>query len=215
MLAIAPPIPVLVALLVALIASAAVFVTLTRRWTAHRLRIELIDWAHDNGFRFDSRSVSMPPPLVELTNPHLRVGWILRGQATTLLQLIDSSAQSVRIWNVLIRVTNDQWPPTALRAVGVASSAIDLFNLESFPLLPVDDRYTLVGTDSMHARRLSGADIDALLPANISLLLHGPHLLLDFSGRAFDPIELSRIIGLADQLERRVQTIPEPAANSE
>ena len=64
---IAPPI----ILCVALLASLAVFVTLTRRWTSHRVRIALADWARDNGFQLGASTVTLPPPLLELSIRHV------------------------------------------------------------------------------------------------------------------------------------------------
>jgi hypothetical protein len=47
----------------------------------------------------------------------------------------------------------------------------------------------------------------ALTPPNVGLLLHGQRLILDFSHRPFDEIELTRMTSLAEQL---VAHLPAP-----
>jgi hypothetical protein len=199
-----PPIPITppIILCVALLASIAVFVTLTRRWTSRRVRVALVDWARDNGFRLSQSSVTLPPPLIELANPDLRTHWTLFSDTTTIIQLIRRSPTTETMLNLLIRRTISDWPPTALRPAGISSSAIDLFSLQPFPLLPVNERYTLLGTDVARARQLANSHAAGLLPPELGLILHGPLVLLDFSARPFDGIEFGRMILLADQLEK-------------
>jgi hypothetical protein len=192
-----------------LAASALVFVTLIKRSTSHRVRLSLVEWARERGFYLGGSKVTMPPPVVELASADLRVQWILSSRSTTIVQLLDRPAGLERHWNLLIRQTVVKWSPTALRPVGNAPSAIDLFALESFPMLPVNERYTLVGTDPSRARQLGASPAAGLLPAGIGLLLHGEHLVLDFSSRPFDGIEFGRMIALADQVERAIQLIGE------
>src|SRR5205807_968818 len=97
--------------------------------------------------------------------------------------------------------TNASCPPTAIRPTSASSSVIDLFSLAPFPLLPISERYALLGTDAAQARRIASADIAGLLPPNVGLLLHGPDLVLDFSPRPFDRLEFTRMLALADQME--------------
>jgi hypothetical protein len=86
-----------------------------------------------------------------------------------------------------------------LRPSGAASSALDLFSLGSFPTMGTE-RFTAFGTDSAAARAVTKSMLRSLLPPDIGLLLHGRHLVLDFSARPFDAIELSRVAALSDQL---------------
>jgi len=48
----------------------------------------------------------------------------------------------------------------------------------------------------------------SLLPPDVGLLLHGRHLVLDFSDRPFDAIEFGRMLALADQLAARLPVPP-------
>jgi hypothetical protein len=201
-----PLVPLLVLSLL-LVASSLVFVTLIRRATSHRVRLSLLEWSRERGFHLGGPTVTMPPPIVELANPDLRVQWILNSDATTLVQLLDRPGENEGRWHLLIRKTVAKWPPTALRPAGDMPSAVDLFSLESFPMLPVNERYKLVGTDPSRARQLGASAAAGLLPAGIGLLLHGEYLVLDFSSRPFDGIEFGRIIALADQVERAIQRI--------
>src|SRR5437764_12607909 len=88
-----PSLPVLppIILCVALLASLAVFFTLTRRVTSQRVRIALSEWARENGFRLIRSMVTLPPPLVELIDPDLRAHWTLTSEATTIIQVIRRS----------------------------------------------------------------------------------------------------------------------------
>jgi hypothetical protein len=67
-------------------------------------------------------------------------------------------------------------------------------------------RFVVFGSDSHAARILSKSEARALLPPDIGLILHGQHLVLDFSARPFDGIELGRMVALADQLAGHLPT---------
>ena len=60
--------------------------------------------------------------------------------------------------------------------------------------------FVAYGTDSAAARVVTKSMLRSLLPPDIGLLLHGRHMVVDFSARPFDAIELSRVAALADQL---------------
>ncbi len=96
----------------------------------------------------------------------------------------------------------DRGPPAPVGADRAAHerSLADLFDLEAFPALLSSDRYTIHGADSATARAVARSMLVALLPHDLGLVLHARHLLLDFSARPFDGIELSRVLALADQL---------------
>ena len=81
----------------------------------------------------------------------------------------------------------------------------DIGETSSYPRMGDVARFIVFGTDSQAARMLSKSETRALLPPDIGLLLHGRHLVLDFSARPFDGIELGRMVALADQL---VQHLP-------
>jgi hypothetical protein len=103
-------------------------------------------------------------------------------------------------WNVLVREIDADWPATALRPASHERSLADLFALASFPALLSSDRFTIHGAESSAARAVVASMLMALLPQDLGLILHGRRLLVDFSTRPFDGIELSRIVALTEQL---------------
>jgi hypothetical protein len=115
---------------------------------------------------------------------------------------IDVSANRPR-WNVLIRKMSSgrSQPPAALRPTHLPSNAsvIDLFRLTPFHSLS-NNRFAMLAIDATTAVRLSNTSARALLPADVGLLLMDQYLVLDFSTRPFDPIELDRIISVAEQV---------------
>jgi hypothetical protein len=66
------------------------------------------------------------------------------------------------------------------------------------------DRFVASGTDSAAARRLALNKIPALLPPDLAVLLHGSFLIVDFSTRPFDTIELTRMGALLEQLAAKL-----------
>src|SRR5205823_5115492 len=93
------------------------------------------------------------------------------------------------------------WPATGLRPRACASSVLDLFpQLGSFPSLLSPERFVIFGVDPAAARRVAKSSLSALLPPDVGLLLHGSSLVLDFTARPFDAMELSRMCALVDQL---------------
>jgi hypothetical protein len=69
------------------------------------------------------------------------------------------------------------------------------------------ERFVIFGTDSAAARRMAKSSLIALLPPDLGLLLHGSNLILDFTARPFDAIELSRLCSLVDQLLAHVPAV--------
>jgi hypothetical protein len=203
------PLLVLVAVLAA---SVLVFVALTRRWTSHRLWVELQDWARNNGFALARRErARLPPPLASLTKLHPVPRWMLTGKKDTLVALasaVDStspgSTSEPVLWHVLLRKRESSCPVTGLRPATQKQSVLDLFSLSSFPNLSTGERFVVYGTDSAAARAIGNSGAITLLPPDIGLLLVGEYLLLDFSTRPFDPVEFGRMIALADQVGRVV-----------
>ena len=192
-------------LLAVLGASSMMFWLHARRWTHNRLWVALGDWANRNRFKLRrSSKATVPQPLAELTLPPPRALVALVGERTTILQLDTPAsadgAKELQRWNVLVRQIGTDWPATALRPAMRERSLVDLFGLASFPALLSSERYTIHGTDAATARVVVGSMLMALLPHDLGLILHGRSLILDFSTRPFDGIELSRIISLTDQL---------------
>src|SRR5206468_1366729 len=110
-------------------------------------------------------------------------------------------------WHAVVKqVQTTPWLPTGLRPRANASSLLDLFPLTSFPSMLPPERFVLFGTDSGAARALAASKLPALLPPDVGLLLHGQNVVIDFSSRPFDTIELSRVTELVEQI---VQYVPE------
>lgn len=205
---------VLASLVVVLAASSATFWVLVRRWESHRQWHALSDWAVER--KFHSRSIErhgFPPVLAALSEHAPIVRLFFADRDTTVVQFQtpprQSPGDSIRkstpsIWNLLIRKLESSWHPTALRPTDSASSAVDLFSLAAFPMLGSTERFTVFGTDSFHARTLSDSMARSLLPPDVGLLLQQNELILDFSRRPFDAIELDRMLALADQIAEKL-----------
>lgn len=199
---------ILLGLLLVLGASSVVFWIHVRRWTLNRTFIALRDWAGSAGMKLNRPpAASVPLPLASLTLPPPSALISLAGQRTVLLQM-DTPAQaggSPQRWNVLVREMEAVWPVTALRPSTHERSLVDLFALTPFPSLLSSERFTVHGVESLAARAMTASKLMALLPKDLGLVLHGRRLIMDFSTRPFDEIELSRVVALADQL---VQNLP-------
>jgi hypothetical protein len=195
-----------------LAASVAMFWLHVQRWTHNRLWVALRDWANGHGFKLHRAGrAAVPVPLAGLTLPPPNALVALAGAKTVLLQM-DTPASAVQggsgqpqRWNVLVRELSSaaaatDWPATALRPAAHERSLVDLFGLASFPALLSSDRYTIHGVDSAAARAVAKSMLIALLPHDLGLILYGRRLIVDFSTRPFDGIELSRVLSLVDQL---------------
>jgi hypothetical protein len=208
---------VLAILMVMLLASGATFWALVRRWESRRQWTALREWGSENGFRvlsIDPASLPVPLNAVKARNPLVRL--CLAGDDRMLLQFqtepidqadsepgVDASAK----WHILIRNIEAPWHVTGLRPTNARSSLLDLFSLSSYPSLGAVERFMVYGVDSAAARALSDSMTRSLLPPDIGMLLHGNHLLLDFSQRPFDEVEFNRMLALAEQI---VQKLPAP-----
>ena len=197
----------LLGLLLVLVASSVMFWAHVQRWTYNRNWVALGDWANRSGFKlFRARRARVPEPLASLTLPPPRPLVAMIGKGTQLLQMDTPAnapglpAGTAQRWNVLVRDLEVEWPATALRPATHERSLVDLFGLASFPALLSSDRLTIHGTDSSAARAVVASMLMALLPHDLGLILHGRRLILDFSTRPFDGIELSRVVSLTEQL---------------
>jgi hypothetical protein len=197
----------LLALLVVFLASSAIFWAHVQRWTYNRNWVALGDWCNSNAFKlFRARRARVPEPLAGLSIPPPSPLVAMTGKGVQILQM-DTPANVAGLppggpqrWNVLVRELEVEWPATALRPGTHERSLVDLFGLASFPALLSSDRLTIHGADSSAARAVVGSMLMALLPHDLGLILHGRGLVLDFSTRPFDGIELSRIVSLTEQL---------------
>ena len=206
-----PPWTAFVVLVVVFALSVLMFVALVWRWTHARMWVSISDWARDRGYRASVKDCPAPPPLDALKNAAL-LSQICVSDGTSSLMRLEvvgetAGAAQPKRWHVLVRNIESQWQPTALRPASAPSSLLDLFSLTSFPLMGETQRFVVFGTGSAPARKLSKSRARALLPPDVGLLLHGPHMILDFTDRPFDEIEFDRMIALSEQL---VANLPVP-----
>ena len=220
---------VLITLLVLLAVSAAVFVWQVLRWTSQPGWRALLDWSRERGFRLSRPLGAAAAPREPFDRfGGARIVTLLESGETRAMQLevpaataattpgatqtagaaaADGSANEPSRWHVLVRQISSGWPATGLRPANLPASLLDQFSLSSYPRMGETDRFVVFGTDSAAARALSKSHARALLPPDIGLLLHGRHLVLDFSTRPFDGIELGRMVALADQLVRHLPVV--------
>ena len=210
---------VLLTLLFLLAVSAAVFAWQVMRWTSQPGWRALLDWSRERGFTlsrpagasaaprepFDRFGGARVTTLLESGAGETR-GMQLEVPAAAAAAAADGAGEPSR-WHVLVRQIASAWPATGLRPANLPASLLDQFSLSSYPRMGETDRFIVFGTDSAAARALSKSHARALLPPDIGLLLHGRHLVLDFSTRPFDGIELGRMVALADQLVRHLPVV--------
>ena len=215
---------ILLGLVGVLVASCLVFWAHVQRWTVHHRWAAMSEWAARNRFKLHRPSASgappavVPIPLATLTLPPPTACIALTGKRSVLLQMDAPATPAERAsgivgkgcrWNVLVREIEAEWPATALRPLDQAVSLVDLFNLPGMPSLFPGDRFTIHGESAAAARSLVKSMLRALIPQDLALILHGRRLIIDFSHRPFDEIELTRMTGLADQL---VAHLPAPTS---
>jgi hypothetical protein len=206
--------PIFLSLLVVLVASSLVFRLLVRRWTTHRHWLDLSRWADENRMTLrGAASASVPPPLANAGNPPPTANVALTSDGLTFVEMHTLKAQRTDTsqftrWHLAVRRLESNWPPTALRPRANPSSVTDLFPaMTSFPSMLPPERFVLFGVDSAAARRVARSSLPALLPPDIGLLLHGSTLILDFTSRPIDPMELSRLCALIEQLRAHLPAV--------
>ncbi len=186
---------VLVTLVTILLVSMAVFFGLVHRWTVGSRAYAMREWSKRAGF--STKTGSFPPIVSPIIATTPTPGEQYTNGSTTVLRLHTEAGGS---WNVLVRRLETPWPTTGVRPVANVSSVLDLYSLASFPTLTTGERFVVYGTDGAAARSLASSSLAALLPADIGLLLADQDMMLDFTARPFDEIEISRMIAVVDQL---------------
>ncbi len=194
-------------LAVILASSLAMFVLLVRRWTTQRQWVSLAEWAKERGFRFRPTDPAvLPKALHQLRTGGVQPRLHLCSEEVSVVQLCTDPPEGgiePNRWNVLIQqraaIAKE---PAALRPASAPASLLDLFGLSPFPALAVAHRFSVLSTNSSAARALAESASRTLMPADIGLLLIDDSILLDFSTRPFDPIELDRMIALGKQLSQ-------------
>jgi len=192
--------------LVAIIgASSGIFWLLVRRWTTQRHWVALQDWADENRFKLHGEDRAVGPEILKkLTQPAPKVLVSLNDVDTGIVQIEGwppkgKGTQPVR-WNLLVRKLERTWPTTGFRPAMSGRSILDYFQLDEMRAMAPTERFVLYGAEARAARALGKSSVAALLPADIGLLLVEQNLVLDFSSRPFDPLEMQRIDALAEQI---------------
>jgi len=192
--------------LVAIIAaSSGVFWLLVRRWTTQRHWVALQDWADENRFKLHGEDRAVGPEILKsFTQPAPKALVSLNDVDTGLVQIEaqppkGKGSQPVR-WNLLVRKLERAWPMTGFRPATSGRSILDYFKLEEMRAMAPTERFVLYGADARSARALGKSSVAALLPPDVGLLLVDQNLVLDFSSRPFDPLELQRLDALAEQI---------------
>jgi hypothetical protein len=212
---------VLLTLLLVFGVSVAVFVWQVRRWTLQPGWRALLDWSRERSFKLSRPLAPAREPFDRFQGA--RVITLLESAETKAMQLEVPPAAAASAsaggagagaagvepsrWHVLVRQLPSAWPATGLRPAHLPASLLDQFSLSSYPRMGETERFIVFGTDSAAARVLSKSTARALLPPDIGLLLHGRHMVLDFSTRPFDGIELGRMVALAEQLVRQLPVV--------
>lgn len=194
---------IFICLLAVLGASSAMFVVLTRRSTHNRHHVALAEWAAEHGFSRHrrGRAVRLPPVLAPLRAPALV---LLQSPRATFCKLDLSNPPGTSApTHLLVHAINSEWTAAAMRPRERPNSVLDSYALTPYPAFS-SERFSVLAADAIAARRLARGRAPALLPANLALLLIGDRLVLDFSARPFDPIELDRMLALAKQLAAAV-----------
>lgn len=188
---------------VIVVASSIIFALNIYRETRHRARRRLDDWAERHRFHWMNLEFGVPRPLDRLTHVSMRLVMGFYNRNTNLLHIRTPAPTPDEFpghWNLAIRQVPNLSPPVGLRPRDAKRSFLDFFNLEHAPSVAKNERFILIGDDLLASRRLSDGSGRALLPADLSLLRIDDYLVIDFSSRPFDEIELGRMIALLDQL---------------
>jgi hypothetical protein len=189
-------------------ASVVVYALLVRRWTTRRNWVSLSDWACDRRMKLAKDLSTLPPPIDRLADRgalvRLRVDDPQNGTAIVQFQTdlptgAPASTTQAPCWNVLIRRLPRPHAPAGLRPTHAASSVVELFRLTPFHGLS-NERFVLLAESGRTAQKLAKSSARALLPADVGLLVLDDWMVLDFSARPFDPIELDRMLSVAQQV---------------
>ena len=194
---------ILAALVLILAGSLTVFFVNIRRETTHRAQRRLAEWGERNAFSPGALDLGPPPPMDRLTARSLELKISLQRRHTRLIHLRSAPRAANDVaehWNLAIRRVTRSSPAVGLRSADDARSIVDLFDLQPAPHQPASHRFTIVGDDVLAARALADGSTQSLLPGDLSLLRVGDYLVIDFSDRPFDEIELGRMLALLDQL---------------
>jgi hypothetical protein len=185
------------------VGSSAVFFALCRRELNRRRDLRLTEWASGAGMKpIDPALFSVPPlfPIADRYVVRTVVGFMdVRTAVLSMRTALRGESESAS-WNVAYRTMLSTSNFAGLRPVRVERSIVDLFAETPAAHQTAAQRFVVVGSDLAATRRLAESSIPSLLPADLGLVRVGQHLLIDFSTRPFDEIEMNRIKSVLDQV---------------
>lgn len=181
--------------------SLAIFFVNVRRETTHRAQRRLTEWGERNGFYPGDLSAGPPPPLSKLPGVPLELKICLQKRGTKFVHCRGIAQDGTALhWNFAIRRLATSSPAVGLRSAETERAVVDLFGLEPTPHQPISVRFTLMGDDVLASRALADGSTQSLLPGDLSLLRIDEYLVIDFSFRPFDELELGRMLAVLQQL---------------
>ena len=159
-------------------------------------------------FRFRTNSQTLPAPLDAVRNRRLAVQTRLVSRNATLAVVESAPIGAAvnplrthrnRCWHFLILDIKTIGPPPACDRWRQSPARLTCIRFRVFHCsADLSDSFSTAPTRERPRRcRAVGG---GLLPADVGLLLYGPRLVLDFSGRPFDTIEFERMIVVAKQI---------------
>lgn len=190
-----------------LVASVLMLNQLLRRHTVGRARFKKWEWAVNRGFRTGSLATLNIDALDEIRDHVLQPleHYESRDGLTSIYRLHSVSRDmQVQTWHVLVRYVDGYSTPIALRPTTAAVSLVDLMQLQLFPKLSSETRFNVYGLRAIDARQLATGPCRALLPPDIGLIRNADAIILDFTTRPFDPVELSRVCSVAEQIAAQI-----------
>ncbi len=190
-----------------LIASSLMLSQLLRRHTVGRARFKKWEWSVNRGFRTGALGTVSIDALDEIRDHVLQaLEHYVSRDGTTSIYRMHSVARDTRVqtWHVLVRHVDGYSTPIALRPATAAVSLVDLMQLQLFPKLSSETRFNVYGLRAIDARQLATGPSRALLPPDIGLIRNADAIILDFTTRPFDPVELSRVCDVAKQIAEQL-----------
>lgn len=175
---------------------------LSRRYTRWRRYFKLRDFADENKLRLvrDGQLPTLLPQRVSKLARGTKTRWHFADDGMAILRLQTDQ----QTYNLILFALNANWPATAFRPSSQPTTLMERLELFSYPSAYGTQRFTLHGVDPAASRKLSESRCRALLPSDLSLMLEGSTLMIDFSSRPFDPIEFGRMIALIRQIATAV-----------
>lgn len=199
----------LATMVVILACSGVMFWLNARRWTTRRRVVELSEWADVNRFKLRTEEAApLPLPLANVLGGWRVNWWLSDDRGVGLLELRPEPHVAAQgRWHLLVFPVAEDWHPTGLRPAQAQRSLLDRMALPGHPALGAGQRFILYGSDPVMASRLARSQVRALVPADLGLVLIGRQLVLDFSDRPFDGMELGRVTALAEQIAGRLPAV--------